>query len=232
VEVSFIVMTDGSRTVAFPTASDYKRIYDGDRGPNTGGMGTVSPSPNIESGREQEIVESIIKPVLVELERRERKFTGFLYAGLMVSPSGELRVVEFNARMGDPEAQVLLRRFSGDLTETLYGLATGGVIDAMPSISSDSAVCVVMASEGYPLTSARGDQIIGIDEAEALGNIVVFHAGTALEKSAVVTNGGRVLGVSAIGETRTEARLKAYHAVERISFSGQQYRLDIGLAKG
>lgn len=228
-EVSFIVMTDGERIVPFPTASDYKRIYDGDRGPNTGGMGTVSPSPNIAVGRESEIVATIIKPVLAELAKRGRPFTGFLYAGLMVAPSGEINVVEFNARMGDPEAQVLVRRFSGDLMQTIYGLATNSDVPPVGPEGDDVAVCVVMASEGYPLTARKGVAIEGIAEAEGLGNVVVFQAGTAMGAETLVTNGGRVLGVTALGDSINEARLKAYHAVERISFAGQQFRTDIGI---
>lgn len=228
-EVSFIVMTDGERIVPFPTASDYKRIYDGDRGPNTGGMGTVSPSPNIAKGRESEIVARVIRPVLVELAERGRPFTGFLYAGLMIAPSGEINVVEFNARMGDPEAQVLVRRFSGDLMKTIYALATSSDVPPVAPESDDVAVCVVMASEGYPLSARKGVVIEGIAEAEGLGNVVVFQAGTAMEDESLITNGGRVLGVTALGDSINEARLKAYHAVERISFAGQQFRTDIGM---
>jgi phosphoribosylamine--glycine ligase len=193
-------------------------------------MGTVSPSPNIALGRESEIVARIIKPVLVELAKRGRPFTGFLYAGLMIAPSGEINVVEFNARMGDPEAQVLVRRFSGDLMKTIYGLATNSDVPPVGPETDDVAVCVVMASEGYPLRVRKGVAIEGIAEAEGLGNIVVFQAGTAMGEETLITNGGRVLGVTAIGDSIDEARLKAYHAVERISFAGQQFRTDIGVS--
>jgi phosphoribosylamine--glycine ligase len=230
-EASFIVMTDGDHIVPFPASHDYKRIFENDEGPNTGGMGTVSPTPHLSADREQEILESVIRPVLQELRSRDIPFVGFLYGGLMIAPDGTVRVVEFNARMGDPEAQVILRRWRGAFGSTLYALATGGECpEALPA-NSESAVCVVFASNGYPQSSRKGDVISGIEEAEALGGIVVFHAGTGMEGEELVTAGGRVLSVTALGESHDEARLKAYEAVERISFPGAQYRRDIAIQK-
>ncbi|MCI5066501.1 phosphoribosylamine--glycine ligase [bacterium] len=228
-EVSYIVMTDGTRVVPFPASNDYKRIFDGDRGANTGGMGTVSPTEHLQGVDEEEILEQVIHPVLSEMKKRGIPFVGFLYAGLMISEQGEMNVVEFNARMGDPEAQVLLRRYRGDLFQTLYSLTTGGSLQeqSKDEISPQAAVCVVLASHSYPQSSRKGDLIHGIEAAEALGNIVVFQAGTEHRSEGTVTAGGRVLGVTALGDTVEEARLKAYDGVEKISFDGQQYRTDI-----
>ncbi|MCB0330817.1 MAG: phosphoribosylamine--glycine ligase, partial [Bdellovibrionales bacterium] len=226
-EASFIVMTDGERILPFPASNDYKRIFDNDEGPNTGGMGTVSPTAHLSPQLESRIVDEVIRPVLQELKRRDIPFVGFLYAGLMISPSNEVQVIEFNARLGDPETQVILRRWQGNLARTLYGLASGGELPPQEHSEDKAAVCIVLASHGYPQSSRKGDVISGVAEAESLGNVVVFHAGTAEQEGKLVTAGGRVLGVTAIGETVQEARLKAYEAVERITFDGLQYRSDI-----
>ena len=229
-EASLIVMTDGERIVPLPTAHDYKRIGDGDTGLNTGGMGTVSPTPHLTKEQYELAIETVIKPTLVELTKRGMPFKGFLYAGLMVQPDGDIKVIEFNARMGDPEAQVLMRRWQGDLLTTLIALCDGTELPELQEPIKDSAVCLILASDGYPESSRKGDLISGIEKADALGGCAVFHAGTGFtDDGAIVTNGGRVLAVTATGETQPEARHKAYQALEHIEFSGAQYRSDIAL---
>ncbi len=230
VEVSYIVATDGTRVVPLATSHDYKRIFDDDQGPNTGGMGTVSPTPRMNAAQEQEVLSRVIEPVLAELRKRNTPFCGFLYAGLMVGSQGEINVIEFNARLGDPETQVILRRLKSDLFDILYPLASGA--DDIPQTQwiSESAVCVTLASKGYPQSSHKGDVITGIETAEANASCVVFHAGTTLNPSGeLVTGGGRVLSVTSLGDTLENARLQTYQACELISFDGCQYRGDIGL---
>ncbi|MCB0332523.1 MAG: phosphoribosylamine--glycine ligase [Bdellovibrionales bacterium] len=231
VEVSYIVATDGTRIVPLAASHDYKRIFDGDQGPNTGGMGTVSPTPRLSVEQETEVLSRVIEPVLEELRKRGTPFCGFLYAGLMISPEGEINVIEFNARLGDPETQVIMRRLESDLLDILYPLASSA--KELPAVSwiPESAVCVTLASKGYPQSSHKGDVITGIESAEANASCVVFHAGTSLSPSGeLVTGGGRVLSVTSISDTLENARLQAYQACELISFDGCQYRKDIGLS--
>lgn len=229
VEVSFIIATDGERVIPFSTAHDYKRLLDNDKGPNTGGMGTVSPSPRISQARINELIETVITPTLSEMSARGIPFKGFLYAGLMVSPQGTVNVVEYNARMGDPECQVLLARCKGDLGGLLYALATKS--DDMPSISfSDSAsVCVVLASQGYPENPRKGDFITGLNLVDGMENVSVLHAGTIeTAKGEILTSGGRVLNVLGVGKEVHEARINANKAADLIQFAGVQRRRDIG----
>jgi phosphoribosylamine--glycine ligase len=209
------------------SAQDYKRIFDGDRGPNTGGMGCYSPVPAIDSARAAELAAAIHQPVLDELGRRGIAFHGVLYAGLMLTASGP-KVLEFNARFGDPETQAILPRLETDLLELLWRAAfVGGLEGRRLTWSAQPAVTVVLASAGYPASSSSGDVIRGLDGA-GRERVFVTHAGTALDGSgAVVTAGGRVLGVTALGADIADARATAYAAAEMIEFDGRQLRRDI-----
>ncbi len=231
VEASFIVATDGTRVVPLVPSHDYKRLLDGQRGPNTGGMGTVSPTTHLTPQQEAFTLERVIHPVLREMERRGTPFSGFLYAGLMLSPRGDVRVLEFNARLGDPETQVILRRLDSDLLPILAGLAAGKDLGVeAPRWTDNAAVCVVLAAAGYPEKVRKGDVIEGISFATQVADVVVFHAGTALEADGrLVTAGGRVLNVTARGKTVEEARRYAYRAADLIQFAGVQRRRDIGV---
>lgn len=230
VEVSFIVATDGERVIPLSTAHDYKRIFDNDQGPNTGGMGTVSPSPRIDIQRTNELIETIISPTLEEMRSRGTPFCGFLYAGLMIEPDGKPKVIEFNCRMGDPEGQVLLPRFSGDFASVLLALATKQKLPEI-NFNNNHLVCVVLASAGYPTSPTKGDKITGIEYAQSMPNVKVFHAGTKKDESGkLLTNGGRVLNVVGMGESLSKARENAYRAVDMIQFRGRQVRRDIGIS--
>ena len=226
-EASYIIATDGQRILPMAAAHDYKRIYDNDAGPNTGGMGNVSPTPNLSKDQEDFVLDKVIKPTIKQLKAEGIDFKGFIYAGLMVNANGDIKVLEFNARLGDPETQVIMMRMQGDLLEALYALTTGS---DLPNITwaSDSAVCVVLASEGYPQSPVKGDEITGIHLAEQLNNTVVFHAGTSIKDKKLVTNGGRVLNVTALGRNLTEAIANTYKACDLIQFRGRQIRRDIG----
>jgi phosphoribosylamine---glycine ligase len=227
-EVSLFALADGSDALPVAPAQDFKRVGDGDEGPNTGGMGSCSPVPRLRAEDVEELVETVHRPVLAELARRGSPFVGLLYAGLMLTDSGP-RVLEFNCRFGDPETQSILPRVEGDLLGALWAAASGELDGAELTESAAAAVTVVLAASGYPDAGDTGSPIAGIDEAEAAGALV-FHAGTALRGGGVVTNGGRVLNVTGLGPSLREAREAAYGAVERISFAGMRYRRDIGLA--
>jgi phosphoribosylamine--glycine ligase len=218
-ELSVFAAAIGDDAVAFPPARDYKRIGDGDTGPNTGGMGSFSPLPDVPDAAAAEIVDTVHRPVLRELARRGTPFHGLLYAGLMQTADG-IRVIEFNCRFGDPETQSLLPRLESDLLALLAG--ESGEL----SVSPRAAVTVVIAGDGYPARSDSGTPIEGIADAEATGALV-FHAGTALHDGQLVTNGGRILNVVALGETAADARAAAYAAADRIDFAGMQFRRDI-----
>ena len=225
-ELSLLAVCDGERAVPLAPAQDYKRIGDGDRGPNTGGMGSYSPVPGVGVEELESMAASIHQPVVDELRRRGTPFHGVLYAGLMMTASGP-KVLEFNARFGDPETQAVLPRLRSDLLDLLEGAArSGGLAGVEPEWSSDWAVTLVLASRGYPASSSKGDEINGIDEAQALG-AEVLHAGTAEQGGRIVTAGGRVLNVTGTGATPAEARERAYAAAERIQFDGRQLRTDI-----
>jgi len=224
-EVSVFALCDGASAVALPAAQDYKRIGDGDEGPNTGGMGSFSPVPRLSDADVEELVETIHRPVLAELARRRMPFVGALFAGLMLTADGP-RVLEFNCRFGDPETQSLLPRLEGDLLESLAAAARGDLGDATPAASAKAAVTVVLAARDYPESGDKGTPIEGLAEAEAEGALV-FHAGTALHDGRLVTNGGRILGVTGLGGTLAEARDRAYAAAGRIEFDGVRYRSDI-----
>jgi phosphoribosylamine--glycine ligase len=223
-EVSLLALCDGSSVVALPAAQDFKRIGDGDVGPNTGGMGAYSPVPWLADA--DDLVEQIHRPVIEELARRGSPFIGCLFAGLMITADGP-RVLEFNARFGDPETQVLMPRLEGDLLEALAAAASGDLSGVSLGVGDDASVTVVLAGPDYPARSDyAGVAITGLAEAEATGALV-FHAGTAARDGRVVTNGGRILSVTATGETLPAARERAYAAVECISFEGAQFRRDI-----
>jgi phosphoribosylamine---glycine ligase len=230
-EASYIVAVSGNCIVPFAASHDYKRIRDNDEGPNTGGMGTVSPTPHLTAAQEDWVLSNIIGPVVEEMEKQKMEFSGFLYAGLVIAPDGDIKVLEFNVRMGDPECQVILRRMKSDLFSLLYELSDS---DGEKNVqkqewSDDSAVCVVLASSGYPENPLKGDEIKGIEEANTLDGVVVFHAGTGVKDGKLVTAGGRVLNVTATGSNLSEARANTYQAAEKISWKGVQFRKDIGL---
>jgi phosphoribosylamine--glycine ligase len=226
-EASVLVLTDGSEALALPAAQDYKRLGDDDVGPNTGGMGAYSPLPRLTPDAVDEIVDSVHRPVLDELARRGVPFVGCLYAGLMLTDDGP-RVLEFNCRLGDPESQAVLPRLESDLLELLWAGATGRLAGKDVVVSSECAVSVVLASAGYPESSEVGVPLGGLEEAEGAG-VLVFHAGTALRDDTLLSAGGRVLNVTALGETIGAARDRAYRAIEHIDFPGMQYRRDIAL---
>lgn len=224
-EVSLFAVCDGRSAVPLVPAQDFKRAYEGDEGPNTGGMGSYAPVPGIGDGDVEELVESVHRPVLAELERRGSPFVGLLFAGLMLTDDGP-RVLEFNCRFGDPETQSVLPLLDGDLLELLAAAARGELAGAPGATASGAAVTVVVSAAAYPAAGDRGTAIRGIEEAEALGALV-FHAGTALRGNELVTNGGRILGVTGLGATVATAREAAYAAVERIDLEGSRARRDI-----
>jgi len=228
-EVSLMALTDGETIVPLVTAQDHKRISEGDTGANTGGMGCYSPVPSFTQEMFNDAVENILKPTLAGLKAEGIEYRGVLYAGLMLTPQGT-KVVEFNARFGDPETQVVLPRLQSDLLPLLLACSGGfeySIRDLPCEWTDEAAVCVVMSSEGYPGNGRKGDVISGLQEAEQNGALI-FHAGTALRDNEIVTNGGRVLGVSALGNGFHEARAKCYEAVQKIGFDGAYYRKDIG----
>jgi phosphoribosylamine--glycine ligase len=227
-EVSLLALCDGREAVPLVAAQDFKRAHDGDEGPNTGGMGSYAPVPGLDSAQAAALVETIHEPVLAELARRSAPFVGLLYAGLMITSDG-VRVLEFNCRFGDPETQSVLPLVEGDLLLALAGAAAGELEGAELSYRSGAAVTVVLASRGYPKEGDRGSVITGVADAEAAGALV-FHAGTALQGERLVTNGGRIVGVTGLGETVAEARAAAYGAADLIEFEGVRRRDDIALA--
>jgi phosphoribosylamine--glycine ligase len=224
-EVSILAICDGSEAVPLPPAQDYKRAEDDDRGPNTGGMGAFSPVPSLGTSEVEALVDAIHRPVLAELARRGTPFVGTLYAGLMVTADGP-RVLEFNARFGDPETQALVPRLDDDLLDVLVAAARGDLAGARLEPSPGAAVTVVAAAGDYPASGDAGTPIRGVEAATDAGALV-FHAGTALRGGELVTNGGRILGVTGVGATVAAARAHAYDALGMISFEGMRYRRDI-----
>jgi phosphoribosylamine--glycine ligase len=224
-EISVFALCDGARALALPAAQDFKRAEEGDIGPNTGGMGSYSPVPGFGAAEVEELVDAIHRPVLDELASRGAPFVGVLYAGLMLTDDGP-QVLEFNCRFGDPETQSLLPRLESDLLGALVAAASGDLSGVELKFFDSAAVTVVLAAGGYPARGDVGSEIDGIDAAEEAGALV-FHAGTALHGDRLVTNGGRILNVTACGETVAEARERAYAACELISFPGVRYRKDI-----
>lgn len=226
-EASFLVFSDGETIVPMVSAQDHKRIFDGDKGPNTGGMGAYSPAPVMTEQLTQDAMDQVMRPVIDGLREMGTPFVGILYAGLMIH-EGKLKVLEFNCRFGDPETQPLLMRLDSDLLEIFAAGAKGTLDQVRVNWSDDATVCVVMASAGYPATSTKGCVIKGVDDADSYDNVTVFHAGTAVNGDDLITNGGRVLGVTARGAGIQEAIDLAYNAVGRITFEGMQVRTDIG----
>ncbi|HYX75878.1 MAG TPA: phosphoribosylamine--glycine ligase [Gaiellaceae bacterium] len=224
-ELSLFAVCDGHQALPLAPAQDFKRIGDGDTGPNTGGMGAYSPVPSVGSSEVEELLEQVHRPVLTELSNRGSPFVGLLYAGLMITDEGP-RVLEFNCRFGDPETQAIVPRLEGDLLALLHEAATGGLSDSDVKAGNEAAVTVVLAAADYPSAGDVGAPIEGLDDAETDGALV-FHAGTARRGDRVVTNGGRIVNVTGLGDDLGEARAAAYAAVERISFPGMRYRTDI-----
>jgi phosphoribosylamine--glycine ligase len=224
-ELSLLAICDGENVVPLAPAQDYKRIFDGDRGPNTGGMGSYSPVPGFGAAEVEEIVEKVHRPVVAAMAARGVPFHGVLYAGLMIGPEGP-KVLEFNARFGDPETQAVLPRLRSDLAELfLAAREPGGLAGAAATFADSWAVTVVLASAGYPDSSSNGDVIRGLAEAAEVAEVT--HAGTAERDGEIVTAGGRVLNVTGLGASPAEARDRAYDAAHRISFEGMQIRTDI-----
>ena len=225
-EASLLAFTDGEHIVSMIASQDHKRAFDGDKGPNTGGMGTYAPAPVLTDILRLRAVEKILKPIVAAMKAEGMPYKGCLYAGLMVC-GDEVKVVEFNCRFGDPETQVVLPLLDGDLAEIMLACATGGLDKVDIGWKDKATVCVVLASGGYPESYQNGYPISGLDKAGALLDTVVFHAGTKISDGSVVTAGGRVLGVTASGKDIAEAQERAYKAVSLISFTDMQYRKDI-----
>ncbi|SEG75469.1 phosphoribosylamine--glycine ligase [Paenibacillus sp. UNC499MF] len=224
-EMSLLAFVDGNVVKPMVPSQDHKPVFDGDKGPNTGGMGTYSPVPHIPQEIVQQALDTIVKPAAEAMVKEGRPFRGVLYAGLMITADGP-KTIEFNARFGDPETQVILPRLKTDLLEIILATLEGRLADLDIEWSEEAAVCVILASGGYPGSYPKGLPIEGLD---AAGGALVFHAGTALEDGRLVTSGGRVLGVTALGRDIADAREKAYAAADRISFEGKQNRTDIAL---
>jgi len=229
-EVSFIVLTDGRGMLPLVLTQDHKAIFDNDKGPNTGGMGAYSDESILDERERDNIFRRIVAPTLAGLAAEGMPYRGFLYCGLMLTPEGP-KVLEYNVRLGDPETQPILMRLRSDLVKILMAVHEGQLAAIDAHWTPNPAVCVVLASKGYPGKPETGQAITGFQEAEALGGVKVFHAGTAVREQRLVASGGRVLGVTAIGEDLRAAIDRAYLAVNKICFDGMQYRRDIG-AKG
>jgi len=226
-EASFMAFTDGKTVVPMASSQDHKRVFDADKGPNTGGMGAYSPAPIVTKKLERKIMEQIMVPTVAAMEKEGRLFKGVLYAGVMIH-EGEAKVLEFNARFGDPETQPIMSRLDTDLIAIVDAIIDGKLAGVEIAWKPDSAVCVVMASGGYPGSYDKGREITGLDKAATRENVTVFHSGTSLKDSKVVTDGGRVLGVTGVGPSVAAAIDKAYAAVRDIRFEGAHYRRDIG----
>jgi phosphoribosylamine--glycine ligase len=226
-EVSFFVVSDGVRAVPIGSAQDHKRIFDDDRGPNTGGMGAFSPSPLVDSALEHRVMREIVQPVIAGMAEEGHPFRGFLFVGLMLTPAGP-KVIEFNVRLGDPETQAMLTLVDEPLLPILVAGAAGELRQSSIRIGRDSVVGVVIASRGYPESAESGRIISGVEAAEMIPGVAVYHAGTALREGSLVTAGGRVLTVAGRGTDFVEAIARAYAGVMLISFDGMQYRRDIG----
>jgi phosphoribosylamine--glycine ligase len=227
-EASIHAISDGERFVLLPAAQDHKRIFDGDRGPNTGGMGTYAPAPVVTGEIMRQFETQVMVPTLRGMAAEGRAFRGTLFAGIMVTPDQQVRLIEFNVRFGDPETQVLMATLDGDLAQALASAARGKLEPSTICASERHAVCVVLAAHGYPDIPRKGDVIHGVEAAAAVPGVTVIHAGTALGPGGeLLTAGGRVLGVTGTGATLEEAHARAYQAARKIVFAGMQYRRDI-----
>ncbi len=225
-EASFIVLADGEHVLALATSQDHKRLLDGDRGPNTGGMGAYSPAPVVTPELHARVVREIIQPVLAGMAEEGHRYTGFLYAGLMIDATGNPRVLEFNCRLGDPETQPIMLRLKSDLFELIESAMEGKLDRVKAEWDRRAALGVVVAAPGYPDAPKKGDVVTGLPAAGE--DFRVFHSGTVLKDGAIVTGGGRVLCVTALGDSIKVAQRRAYEVVEGIRFDGMQYRRDIG----
>lgn len=229
-EVSVLAFTDGKTVKPMVSAQDHKRAYDNDEGLNTGGMGTFSPSRLYDDAKAKECMENIFLPTIKAMAAEGRPFKGVLYFGLMMTADG-VKVIEYNARFGDPETQVVLPRLKTDLVEIMNAVIDERLDEIEIEWADNAAVCVVMASGGYPVKYEKGYEITGVDEVNKADDMVVFHAGTKLENGKLLTNGGRVLGVTAVAQNLDAAIKRAYEGVEKISFKDAHYRKDIGIKK-
>ncbi len=227
-ELSVMAITDGKRYVVLEQAEDHKAVFDGDQGPNTGGMGTVSPAAWASDELLARVRTEVFDPTLRGLQEAGIDYRGVLYAGLMIADDGTPWILEYNCRFGDPETEPLMARLSGDLGEWLAGAAAGKLPDGDMQWDPRTAVCVILASEGYPASPIKGRAITGVDAFDATDDVVVFHAGTKVVDGSLVTSGGRVLAVTALADGTDAARARAYAAVDDIQFEGMHYRRDIG----
>ena len=225
-EASFMAFTDGKTILPMVSSQDHKRIFDGDNGPNTGGMGAYSPAPVITPELESVIMEKIMRPTVNGLQSEGIKYKGILYAGLMIKDNKPY-TLEFNCRLGDPETQPVLTRMKTDLTDIALAIADEKLADIKLEWKPDVSVCVVISSKGYPGKYEKGKVIKGLDDTKKMEDVFIFHAGTSFENDNIVTSGGRVLGVTALGKDIKDAKEKAYKAIEKIHFSGMHYRKDI-----
>jgi phosphoribosylamine--glycine ligase len=228
-ELSYIILTDGKTFLSLAPTRDHKRAFDGDQGPNTGGMGTYSTSDILPSELEATILEEVVRPTLAALAKEQMEYRGFIFFGLMLTADGP-KVLEYNCRLGDPETQSILMRADFDFGKACFDAANGQLDASMAKWKPEASICVVLASEGYPGDPVVGKKIKGLPEAEQLSGVAVFHAGTRHEDDGFYTHGGRILGVAATGGTLGEARLAAYGAVDKIQIDGAHYRKDIGVA--
>jgi phosphoribosylamine--glycine ligase len=226
-EASFMAFTDGKTVVPMVSSQDHKRVFDGDKGPNTGGMGAYSPAPVVTKKLERQVIEKIMVPTVQAMEKEGRLFKGVLYAGLMIHDN-EAKVLEFNARFGDPETQPVMMRLDTDLIDIIEAIISGNLSTIDVKWKAESAVCVVMASGGYPGNYDKGKMIKGLENAAKHKEVMIFHAGTSLKDGAVVTDGGRVLGVTGLGPVVAAAIDNAYAGVREIDYDGAHFRRDIG----
>ncbi len=226
-ECSVHALVDGRSYLLFPTAQDHKQLHDGNQGPNTGGMGAFSPSPQLDAAFLSEIREKILDPFIRGIQEDQLRFRGLLFPGLMLTKDGP-KVLEFNCRFGDPETQVLLPRLKTDLVDLLEATITEQLDTVTAEWDSRSAVCIVMASGGYPGNYESGKAIVGLEQVGQMDSVLVFHAGTRPQGEQIITSGGRVLGVTAVGDTLLAAKRRAYDAVSKIEFDGSYFRRDIG----
>ena len=226
-EASFMILTDGKTVIPLATSQDHKTIFDGDKGPNTGGMGAYSPAPVVTDDLQANVMKTVINPLIQGLVKERIKYRGVIYAGLMIC-DGKLSVLEFNCRFGDPETQPILMRLESDLLDMLNATAEGKLKDVKVSWKNEVSVCVVITSKGYPDAYEKGKVITGLDSLKDNRDVVVFHAGTSSDNENIVTSGGRVLGVTALGKDIQTAQKNAYTAIEKIHFDGMHYRKDIG----
>ncbi len=227
-EVSVLSFCDGETVIPMVSAQDHKRAFDNDEGLNTGGMGTFSPSKHYTEAMHEEAIKTVFEPTLAAMKAEGRPFTGIIFFGLMLTPNG-LKVLEYNARFGDPEAQVVLPRLKTDLLDVFEAAVEGRLNEITLEWDDRAAVCVVEASGGYPVAYDKGYEITGLEAQKAKDDVIVFHAGTKFDGDKIVTNGGRVLGITAMGESIEAARKVAYQAVEEVDFEKKQFRTDIGI---